>query len=436
MLSRADPRRLTGAALLLLAVQHVLVMYAGAIAPPLIVGAALKLPKDELASLISADLFAGGLATLVQTVGFKGVGIRLPIMMGVAFSAIGPMIAIGSNPSLGLPGIYGATIVAGLFGVAAAPIASRLLPLFPPIVTGSEILAVGLSLMGVAAGWAGGGADNPAFGSPVYLAIAGMVLLIILVIARLARGFLANVAVLAGLAAGLVLSAAFGQLSLAGLAQAKWVGVVRPFHLGLPRFDLGASAAMCVIMLVTFIESTGMFMAIGEITGDDIAQKDLVRGFRADGIGNVLGGVFNAFPYTSFAQNVGLVALTGIRSRWVCALAGVLLILLGLLPKLSFIVASIPPCVLGGAGLVMFGMVVANGIRTLSKVDLHDNRNLYVVAVSVGIGMIPVVSGALFSKLPAALTPLLSSSILLTAFTAVVLNLVFNGHAARRGGAS
>jgi len=429
---RFTAQKLAPGALVLLAMQHVLVMYSGAIAPPLIIAAALKLPKATAAYLISADLLAGGLATLVQTVGCRGVGIRLPIMMGVAFSAIGPMIAIGANPDLGLAGIYGATIAAGVFGFLVAPIAGRLLPLFPPVVTGAEILAVGLSLMGVAATWAGGGAGAQDFGNPVYLAIAGTVLVFVIAIVKFGRGLVANIAVLLGLVAGFGLALTLGQVSLAGLSEAPWLGVVTPFHFGLPKFNLWAILAMCVVMVVTFIESTGMFLAIGEITEEVVTQRALVSGFRADGIGNILGGIFNAFPYTSFAQNVGLVAITGVRSRWVCAAGGVILILLGLLPKLSILVASIPQCVLGGVGLVMFGMVVANGIRTLAKANLHDNRNLYVVAISVGMGMLPVVSDKLFAKLPSFLTPVLGSSVLLTAATAVVLNVVLNGVAPAR----
>lgn len=201
-----------------------------------------------------------------------------------------------------------------------------------------------------------------------------------------------------------------------------------PFHFGVPTFSFWAVAAMCIVMVVTFIESTGMFLAVGEIVGRPVTEPDLVRGFRADSIGTVVGGVFNTFPYTSFAQNVGLVSVTNVKSRWVCVAAGAILIVLGLIPKLAVIVASIPPFVLGGAGIVMFGMVAASGIKVLTRVDFRNNmRNLYIVAISIGIGMIPVVSPKFFAQLPKELAPLLESSILLTAISAVVLNLFFNG---------
>lgn len=424
--------RLRPSKLVLMALQHVLVMYAGAIATPLILGAALSLPKEQIAFLINADLMAGGLVTLIQTIGFGGVGIRLPIMMGVTFTAIGPMIAIGANPEQGLLGIYGATIAAGMFGLVMAPFVGKLLRYFPPIVTGTEILAVGLSLMGVAAAWAGGGFGNPDFGKPMYLAISGTVLLLIIVLVRKDRGLVSSLAILLALIAGFVISIPLGQVSFDGLQDAPWLGMVVPLHFGLPTFSFWGVAAMCVVMLVTFIESTGMFLAIGEIVGQPVTEQDLVRGFRADSVGNIVGGLFNTFPYTSFAQNVGLVAMTGIRSRWVCAVGGLMLILLGMLPKLAVLVASIPPSVLGGAGIVMFGMVAASGVRTLSKVDFGRQQNLYIVAISIGVGLIPVVSEKFFAKLPSAVAPMLSSSILLTAISAVLLNLFFNGASSER----
>ncbi len=420
--------------LLALGLQHVLVMYAGAVAVPLIVGGALKLPKDQVALLINADLFACGLATLIQCIGFWRFGIRLPVMMGVTFAAVGPMVAMAVNPGIGLLGIYGAVIAAGLFAVLAAPLVGRLLPLFPPVVTGSIIAIIGISLMRVGIGWAGGGVGNPRFGDPAFLGVAAFVLLVILALMKHGAGFLRNVAVLLGLVAGMLLATALGMVSFAGLGDAPWVAVVQPFQFGWPTFDPWAILTMVLVMVVVMIESTGMFLAIGEMVGRPVTAEDLTRGLRADGLGTLIGGVFNTFPYTSFSQNVGLVGVTGVRSRWVCATGGLILLLLGLLPKLAHVVASVPAFVLGGAGLVMFGMVAATGIRILAQVDYATKRdNLVVVAVSIGVGLIPLVSEAFFSKMPAFLSPLLHSGILLGALTAVALNGYFNGLA---GGAA
>ncbi len=423
--------------LALLGIQHVLVMYAGAVAVPLIIGGALKLPKEQMAQLINADLFACGLATLVQSLGVWRFGIRLPVMMGVTFAAVGPMVVMAGTPDLGLLGIYGAVIGAGIFGILVAPVISRMLPLFPPVVTGTIIAVIGITLMRVGVNWAAGGnptimsptgpIPNPAYGAPLHLGIAAFVLVFILVITRFVKGFLANIAVLSGIIVGTLVAMFFGKVSFAGLHEASWVAIVRPFQFGFPKFNLVATLTMCIVMVVVMIESLGMFLALGNITDRPISQRDLSDGLRVDGLGTLIGGIFNTFPYTSFSQNVGLVGVTGVRSRFVCAAGGVILLLLGLLPKLAVIVASVPPFVLGGAGIVMFGMVCATGIRILGGVDFQNNRfNLFIVAISIGFGMIPLVAERFFAQMPKSLGPLLHSGILLASVVAVLLNLFFN----------
>ncbi|EMF0766021.1 purine permease, partial [Klebsiella variicola] len=244
---------------------------------------------------------------------------------------------------------------------------------------------------------------------------------------RYAKGFISNISVLLGLIFGFALSASAGLVSLEGVGEAPVFGFIMPFHFGVPTFDLWPIVAMCIVMLVTFIESTGMFIALGEVVDQTVDENKLTRGFRADALGTTVGGVFNTFPYTSYAQNIGLVGITGVRSPWVCVFAGGILIVLGLFPKIAYLVASIPPFVLGGAGIVMFGMVTANGMKSLSRVDLKKASNLYIIAISLGIGMLPVVSPNFFSKFPTSLAPILESPILLTAIIATALNLLFNG---------
>jgi uric acid transporter len=420
--------RLPAAQLLTLGIQHVLVMYAGAVAVPLILGAALRLPKDQIAFLISADLFSCGVATLIQTLGIWIFGIRLPVIMGCTFAAVGPMVAIGTNPSLGILDVFGSTIAAGFVGILLAPLIGKLLRFFPPVVVGTVIAVIGLSLMGVGINWAAGGVGNPDYGNPAYLALAFVVLSLILLINKFGRGFIANISVLLGMVAGFAIAAALGRVDLAGVASAPWVGIVLPFHFGLPHFDPLSIATMIIVMFVTFIESTGMFLAVGDLVDRPVDQQALVRGLRVDGLGTLIGGIFNSFPHTSFSQNVGLIGVTGVKSRFVCATGGVMLVVLGLFPKMAQVVASVPAFVLGGAGIVMFGMVAANGIKTLSKVDFAKNHhNLFIVAVSIGMGMVPVVAPKFFSQLPHALEPILHSGILLASVSAVVLNVVFNG---------
>ncbi|ACB79300.1 MULTISPECIES: nucleobase:cation symporter-2 family protein [Methylorubrum] len=420
--------RVPRAALGLLGLQHVLVMYAGAVAIPLIIGRALKLPPEQVAMLVSADLFACGIVTLIQSWGLPGIGIRMPVMMGVTFAAVGPMLSMGVNPAIGLTGIYGAVIASGLFGLLAAPLIGRLLPLFPPVVTGTIILVIGISLMRVGVNWAAGGVGNPNYGAPLYLGIAAFVLCAILAITRYATGFVASASVLIGIALGMVLAGLAGLVELDRVAAAPWFDIVRPFAFGWPTFDPVSIVTLCLVMIVVMIESTGMFLALSQITADPVDETRLTRGLRADGLGTVIGGVFNTFPYTSFSQNIGLVGVTGVRSRWVTVAAGFIMLGLGLVPKLAALVEAVPQCVLGGAGLVMFGMVGATGTRILGGVDFARNRNnLFVVAVSVGFGMIPLVAPNFFKQMPHALHPLLESGILLAAISAVGLNLFFNG---------
>jgi xanthine permease len=410
-----------------LGLQHVLVMYANAVAVPLILGGALHLPKDQLALLINADLFACGIATLIQTIGLGPFGIRLPIIMGVTAVAISPMLAMAAMPGLGLTGIYGAVIVGGLFGLLVAPVMQHALRFFPSVVTGTIITMIGISLMRVGIAWAGGGAAAADFGAGGYLAIAAMVLAVILLIIKFASGFLQNMSVLIGIVVGYLTTIALGWTDFSGIQQEPWIRVVLPLQFGLPTFSLVPCMIMCLVMTIVFIEATGMFLALGVMTGRKIEPKDITRGLRADSLGTLIGGIFNTFPYVSYSQNIGLVGVTGVYSRWVCATGGVIMLALWLVPKLAFIVASVPQCVLGGAGFIMFGMVAATGIKILSTVDYNTQRNnVLIVAIAIGFGVIPIVSPNFFRIMPVELKPIFGDAIIMTSIAAVLLNAYFN----------
>ncbi|MCB1385377.1 MAG: purine permease [Nitratireductor sp.] len=458
-----------------LGLQHVLVMYAGAIAVPLIIGRVLKLEPEQVAFLISADLFVCGVVSIIQSLGAtQWFGIRLPVMMGVTFAAVGPMISIAiANPGLdGARMIYGAVIGAGIIGMVIAPFVSRMLRFFPPIVTGTIILVIGVTLMrvgiqwifgvpvgptapklvspehaewlkqiGELAGTSGGSipevparmgiapsVPNPAYASPINMAVSAAVLVVILLVFKYARGFVSNIAVLIGIVFGGILATFLGMMHFDKVGNAAWFDIILPLHFGIPIFNPIMILTMTLVMVVVMIESTGMFLALGDMTGRKITQPMLSAGLRTDGLGTLIGGIFNTFPYTSFSQNVGLVGVTGIKSRFVCVAGGIIMIVLGLVPKLAALVESLPTAVLGGAGLVMFGMVAATGIRILSKVDFANNRhNLIIVAVAIGFGMIPMVAPDFHTWLPHAIGPLIDSGILLASFAAVLLNLFLNG---------
>lgn len=457
-----------------LGIQHVLVMYAGAIAVPLIIGRALKLDPEQVAFLISADLFVCGLVTIIQSFGAtQWFGIKLPVMMGVTFAAVGPMVAM-ANANQGPDGarmIFGAIIGAGIVAFLIAPLVSRMLRFFPPVVTGTIIVVIGASLMRIGINWIFGNpvgptaprlvapehaewlktvtemaaatgstippipaklalaatAPNAAYAPMVNVGISAVVLLSILVIAKFGKGFVANIAVLLGILIGGVLTASLGMMHFDKVASAEWFELITPLRFGMPIFDPILIITMVLVMIVVMIESTGMFLALGDMTGRKVSQPMLSAGLRTDGLGTIIGGLFNTFPYTSFSQNVGLVGVTGVKSRFVCVAGGVILLILGLVPKMGALVEALPTVVLGGAGLVMFGMVAATGIRILSNVDFKTNRNnLFVVAVSIGFGMIPLVAPDFKMWMPHDIHPLIESGILLASVSAVVLNAFFN----------
>jgi NCS2 family nucleobase:cation symporter-2 len=467
--------RLPSGQLAALGLQHVLVMYAGAVAVPLIVGRALKLSPEQVAMLISADLFCCGLVTLIQSLGAtQWFGIRLPVMMGVTFASVAPMVSM-ANATPGAAGaqlIFGAIMGAGAISILIAPLISRMLRFFPPVVTGTIIAVIGISLMRIGINWIFGNpfgptapsvvnpehakwlADaaaaaaapgatlpavpkglalvpsvpNPKYADLTGIGIAALVLVSILVIARYAKGFLSNISVLLGIVIGGAVAAAVGMMNFDKVGKAAWFDVVLPLQFGPPVFDPVLILTMTLVMIVVMIESTGMFLALGEMTGKPVDRAALTRGLRTDGLGTLIGGFFNTFPYTSFSQNVGLVAVTGVRSRFVCVAGGIILVVLGVLPKMAALIESLPTVVLGGAGLVMFGMVAATGIRILSGVDFKNNRfNALVVAISIGIGMIPLIAPNFKQWMPHGLHPLIESGILLASLSAVLLNLFLNG---------
>ncbi|MCU1338433.1 MAG: pbuX5 [Bryobacterales bacterium] len=415
--------------LLALGFQHVLVMYAGNVAVPLLVAEALKLPPDQTAFLINSGLFAAGIATLIQSLGIGRFGARLPVMMGATFLTIAPMIAMGLNPGIGLPGFHGALLVSGLLGMLIAPLIGRFLPLFPAVVTGSLVTLIGISLLSVAMNWAAGGnPTDPKYGEITGLSVALFVFIVILLLTKYARGIWNSLAIMLGILAGTLVAIPLGWIRIEGVAEAPWVALVEPFHFGMPTFHAGAIVTMGLVMIITLVESTAVFLALADITGSRFTGQNLTQALRADGLGMLAGGIFNAFPCTTFSQNVGLVTVTGVRSRFVCATGGVILMALGLLPKLAHVVAAVPQQVLGGAGIVMFGMVAAAGVRILSAVDFQGNRhNLFIVASSMGFGMIPTLSPRFFQHLPDWTSPITSSGVVLGTLVAVILNLVLNG---------
>jgi OHCU decarboxylase len=412
--------------------QHVLAFYAGAVLVPIILAGALGLTKDQLIHLINADLFTCGIASIIQAAGFWKIGVRLPLLQGVTFTAVSPMIAIGMAAGGGVHGllaIYGSVLCAGLFTFFAAPYFARLLRFFPPVVTGTVILIIGVALLPVAANDVVMGKSPAAIQDSVVLKnllYAFGTLGLIVAIQRLFRGFMATVAVLIGLVAGTAVAWLLGDAQFAEAAAAPLLGYTSPFYFGMPTFSLTAVISMIIVMLITMVETTGDVYATGEIVQKRIRSEDIGRAIRADGLATFLGGVLNSFPYTCFAENVGLVRLTQVKSRWVVVAAGVIMIVLGSLPKAAAIVAAIPHPVLGGAALAMFATVAVVGVQTLGKVDFNDHRNIVIVGISLGLGVLVTAQPNVAGAFPKWAEIVFGSGITLGALAAITLNIVFN----------
>ena len=409
-----------------LGLQHLLAMYSGAVTVPLLIGTALKFNATHMTYLVSIDIFMCGLATLVQLFRNKYFGIGLPVVLGCAIQAVAPLILIGQKFSINA--MYGAIIAAGIFVFLIAGWFSKIKKLFPPVVTGTLITVIGLSLIPVAIQNIGGGnAADKAFGSSQNLILGFLTIAIILLVEIFAKGFIRSIAVLFGLIGGSLVAAMMGMVSTTPVKEAAWFHLPQFFYFGMPEFEWSSCLTMIIIALVSMVESTGVFFAISDLLQKDITEEDLQKGYRAEGLAQVLGGLFNTFPYTTFSQNVGLLQLSGIKTKRPIFWAAGLLMGMGLLPKVGALVTIIPTPVLGGAMLVMFTMIAVQGIKMLSKVDFEDNRNILVVAISIGLGLGVTVYPQIFQKLPQTVQLFLSNGIVIASLSSTILNLLLRG---------
>ncbi|TDM40258.1 purine permease [Macrococcoides goetzii] len=408
---------------LLLSIQHLLAMYAGAIIVPIIVGHALGFSAQETAYLVSVDIFMCGVATFLQV--YKDIGIGLPVVLGCTFTAVTPMIMVGSKH--GIDVLYGSLFASGIIIVLISPFFSYLVKIFPPVVTGSVVTIIGITLMPVAMNNLAGEQGSKNYGAPLNILLGLITLIIILVIHRLSTGFIRSIAILLGLVIGTVIASFFGLVNLNAVHESNWFELPKPFRFAGFKFELGSILLFVIVGIVSLIESTGVYSALSEITKTKIDRKDISKGYRAEGIAIVLGSIFNAFPYTAYSQNVGLVSLSGVKSNKVMYGMVGLLLLCGSIPKLGAIATIIPTSVLGGAMIAMFGMVMAYGVKMLGAIDFTRQDNLLIIAVSVGIGLGITTVPEAFSKFGSDYEWLTQNGIVIGTFTAIILNLFFNG---------
>jgi NCS2 family nucleobase:cation symporter-2 len=405
----------------LLAAQHMLAALGGIIAVPLVVGAALKLPADQVITLINAALLGSGIVTLVQCKGVGPVGIRLPCVMGTSFAFVGAAISIGLEH--GLPAILGCSLAASLVMIVGSCFMPKIRKLFPHAVTGVVVTMIGLSLVPVAVDWAAGGhAPGAVYGSPLNLGIAAFVLVTVIMLVQFGKGIVSAAAVVIGMFIGYVVCASLGMIDFSQVINAPVFALPQPLHYGL-SFPIAGIVAMAIAYLVTMVETTGTFMALGAATNTKMRGKTLARGILCDGVGSAFAALMSSPPVSTFAQNVGVVSLTGVASRHVVALTGVMLFLAGLFPILGAVVVTIPQPVLGGAGLMMFAMIISAGVQLLSHVE-HTKRNGIIMAVAIGCGLAVTVRPELLSRLPAFVKEVFGSGITVGALVAVALNLV------------
>ena len=404
-----------------LGLQHLLAMYSGSILVPIMIAGALGYSAEQLTYLISTDIFMCGVATLLQLQLNKYFGIGLPVVLGVAFQSVAPLIIIGQSHGSGA--MFGAFIASGIYVVLIAGIFSKIANLFPSVVTGSVITTIGLTLIPVAIGNMGNNVDKPTAQS---LILAAVTVLIILLINIFTKGFIKSISILIGLIVGTGIAGAMGLVDLTPVTQAPLVHVPTPFYFGAPKFEFSSIVMMCIIATVSLVESTGVYLALSDITKDEIDSTRLRNGYRAEGLAVLLGGIFNTFPYTGFSQNVGLVKLSGIKTRLPIYYAAGFLILLGLLPKFGALAQIIPSPVLGGAMLVMFGFVSVQGMQILARVDFeHSEHNFLIAAISISAG-VGLNGSSLFNSLPTSLQMFFSNGIVMASLIAIVLNAILN----------
>ena len=404
----------------LFGLQHIFAAFSGIVVVPLVISGTLGFDSAMTTSLISASILAAGLATIIQAFGVGPVGARVACIMGTDFTFVSPSISVGST--LGMAGIVGATIVGSFFEILLSFFIKPLMKLFPPIVTGTVVCLIGLTLLPVSIDWAAGGTGVADYGSLLNISVAMLVLCITLLLNRYGKGIISSASILIGMAVGYVVCIPLGMVDFTAVTEASWFAIPNILEYGVV-FDWKAVLAFIPAYFVTTIETVGCLKAIGETSNIEMTDKKIGAGILADGIGSICGGLVGSFSNTSFSQNVGLISLTKVASKHVAVMAGILLVLLGLLPKLAGIINGIPQPVLGGVGLVMFGMVAAAGIKTLSRVELTD-RNLLIIATSMALGLGVTFRPDFIAGLPEVLQMIFSSGISTGTIIALILNLI------------
>ncbi|MGG7213185.1 nucleobase:cation symporter-2 family protein [Clostridium nigeriense] len=405
---------------ILFGMQHIFAAFGGIIVVPLVISSALGFDAKTGTALISASILAAGIATIIQSKGVGPVGSKVACIMGTDFTFVAPSITVGSV--LGLPGIIGATILGSIFEVVLSYFIRPLIKLFPPIVTGTVVCLIGLTLIPTSIDWAAGGSGAADYGSLKNISIAMLVLIGTLLLNRYGKGIFSSAAVLIGMVVGYIVCIPLGLVDFTAVKEASWFSIPKILEYGV-TFDLKAFITFIPAYFVAAIQTVGCLKAIGEVSDVEMTDKRIGAGVLSDGIGSMIGGFVGTLPNTTFSQNVGLIPLTKVASRYVAVMAGVILVILGFLPKIAAIINGIPQPVLGGVGIVMFGTVAAAGIKTLSKIKITE-RNLLIIATSIGLGLGVTFRPEFISQLPEGLQMIFASGISTGTIVALLLNII------------
>ncbi len=404
-----------------LGLQHLLAMFLSTVALPLVIAGAIGLGASDTAFLVQMALLVAGVATIVQAYPVGPVGARLPIVMGTSAIFVSPLIAVGNQ--FGLAAIFGAVIIAAPVEVLIGYFFDDIRGLFPPLVTGIVVMLVGLTLIPVALQYSAGGPGAETYGNFEHLALAGLVLVVAVGVNQFFEGFLRAASVLIAVVVGYVAAVPLGLLDLSGVAEAGWFSVPVPLQYGL-TFEPSAIVLVAFAYVITAMETIGDISGTTEAVGRDPTSEETKGGLVADGVMSAFAAVFNAFPNTSFSQNVGLISFTGVASRFVVAITGVFLVVLGFVPKVAEVVAAMPNAVLGGAAIVLFGMIFAIGLRIVSRGAELTRRNLTIIASSIVLGVGVEIQSDALANLPSDVQILATSGIIVGGVTALVLNAV------------
>ncbi|QIM64045.1 nucleobase:cation symporter-2 family protein [Frederiksenia canicola] len=407
---------------LLLAAQHLLAALGGIIAVPLVLGNVLQLPTPDTIVLVNAALLVSGIVTIIQCQGIGPIGLRLPSVMGTSFTFVAAALAIGFS-EYGVAGILGSSLVGSLVMIIGSFFMPYVRKLFPPVVTGVVVMMIGLSLIPVAVDWfAGGQKGDPNYADPANLAMATFVLVLVVALVQWGKGIFSAAAIVIGILVGYVVALTLGWINFDNVKNAEIFAVPQPLHFGL-AFPISGIIGMSIAYLVTIVESSGNFLALGNATQTEITGKHLRGGVLCDGLGSALAAIMSTTPFSSFSQNIGVISLTGVASRYVVTIMGVLLVLAGVFPVFGALIVSIPMPVLGGAGLMMFAMIIAAGIQMLDKVE-RSKRNGLIIAISIGCGLAVTTRPELLDKLPSFFKESFGSGITVGSLLALILNLV------------